>query len=33
MGDNKIVLCETYKYNKKPTDTNHRKECNDVMEK
>ena len=23
-GNNKIVLCETYKYNKKPTHTNHR---------
>jgi len=33
MGDNKIVLCETYKYNKKPTETNHRKECNEIMEK
>ena len=23
-GQNKIVLCETFKYNKKPTETNHR---------
>jgi len=33
LGDNKLVLCETYKYNKKPTETNHRKSCNEVMEK
>lgn len=32
-GHNKIVLCETYKYNKKPTDTNFRKPCNEVMQK
>ena len=31
LGDNKLVLCETYKYNKKPTETNHRKSCNEVM--
>jgi glutamine synthetase len=31
-GDNKIVLCETYKYNKKPADSNHRKTCKEVME-
>lgn len=23
-GNNKLVLCDTYKYNKKPTDTNKR---------
>ena len=33
LGDNKIVLCETYKYNKKPTETNHRKLCNEIMTK
>ena len=32
-GDNKLVLCETYKYNKKPTDSNHRKSCNETMER
>jgi len=32
-GQNKIVLCETFKYNKKPTETNHRKSCNTVMER
>jgi len=32
-GNNKIVLCETFKYNKKPTETNHRKSCNAVMER
>jgi len=32
-GKNKLVLCETYKYNKKPTDSNHRISCNIVMEK
>ena len=25
LGDNILVMCETYKYNKEPTDTNHRK--------
>jgi glutamine synthetase len=24
-GHNILVMCETYKYNKEPTDTNHRK--------
>jgi len=33
LGDNKLVLCETYKYNKKPTDSNHRKSCNETMER
>uniref|UniRef100_T1IVY1 Glutamine synthetase n=1 Tax=Strigamia maritima TaxID=126957 RepID=T1IVY1_STRMM len=32
-GKNKLVLCETYKYNKKPTDTNHRLTCNEIMNK
>lgn len=32
-GDNKIVMCETYKYNKKPTETNHRKTCLEAMQK
>ena len=33
LGDNKLVLCETYKYNKKPTETNHRKSCNEAMKR
>merc|ERR1712226_167163 len=33
LGDNKLVLCETYKHNKKPTESNHRNECNEVMQK
>ena len=33
LGDNKIVLCETYKHNKKPTDTNHRVHCLETMTK
>merc|ERR1712130_78269 len=32
-GDNILVMCETYKYNKEPTDTNHRKLCLEVMQK
>jgi glutamine synthetase len=32
-GNNKIVLCETYKYNRKPTETNYRYTCKEVMEK
>jgi len=32
-GNNKLVLCETYKYNKNPTETNHRKLCNELMER
>ena len=31
-GKNKLVLCETYQYNHKPTRTNTRKSCLDVME-
>merc|ERR1712033_96718 len=33
LGNNKLVLCETYKYNKKPTESNHRKSCNEAMER
>ena len=25
------VMCETYKYNKEPTETNNRKACNEVI--
>jgi glutamine synthetase len=32
-GNNKIVLCETYKYNRKPTETNYRHTCRTVMER
>jgi len=32
-GNNKLVLCETYKYNKKPTETNHRVTCKPVMKR
>jgi len=32
-GKNKLVLSETYKYNRKPADTNHRVTCNEVMKK
>jgi len=32
-GDNILVLCETFKYNKTPADTNQRKHCLEVMEK
>ena len=33
LGNNKLVLCETYKHNKLPADTNRRKSCNEAMEK
>lgn len=32
-GNNKLVLCETYKYNHKPTESNKRRSCLEVMEK
>lgn len=32
-GKNKLILCETYKYNNKPTDSNNRHTCMDVMER
>ncbi|CAN0532856.1 unnamed protein product [Ectocarpus sp. 8 AP-2014] len=33
LGDNVMVLCEAFKYNKEPTLTNKRKACKEVMEK
>merc|ERR1712117_286186 len=32
-GHNIMVMCETYKYNKEPTETNNRRACNEVMQK
>ena len=32
-NENKIVLCETYKYNKTPCVTNHRRACDEIMER
>jgi len=32
LGDNKLVLCETYKHNRKPAETNHRHTCKEVMD-
>jgi len=32
-GHNILVLCEVYKYNHKPAETNKRKTCNEAMEK
>jgi len=32
-GKNKLVLCETYKYNHKPTESNKRVTCKQVMDK
>merc|ERR1711884_871065 len=33
LGNHKLVLCKTYKHNKMPHETNHRKQCNEVMER
>jgi len=33
LGNNRLVLCDTYKYNKKPTDSNHRQSCLEAMTK
>ena len=32
-GKNKLVLCETFKYDMTTTETNKRKECNEIMER
>ena len=32
-GNNKLVLCETFKYDKSPTETNRRKACLEIMER
>ncbi|KAI9564649.1 hypothetical protein GHT06_008390 [Daphnia sinensis] len=31
LGNNRLVLCDTYKYNKKPTESNHRNSCLEAM--
>jgi len=31
LGNNRLILCDTYKYNKKPTETNHRHSCLEAM--
>lgn len=31
-GNNKLVLCDTYKHNKKPTESNNRKSCLEAVE-
>jgi len=33
LRPNKLVLCETYKYDKRPSETNHRLQCKKVMDK
>eukprot|EP00096_Caligus_rogercresseyi_P003354 TRINITY_DN1624_c0_g1_i1.p1 TRINITY_DN1624_c0_g1~~TRINITY_DN1624_c0_g1_i1.p1 ORF type:complete len:363 (-),score=111.80 TRINITY_DN1624_c0_g1_i1:778-1866(-) len=33
QGNNKLILCETFKYNKKPTITNNRKVCKELMDR
>ncbi|RXG53744.1 Glutamine synthetase [Armadillidium vulgare] len=33
LGNNKIVLCETYKHDGTPSETNNRRTCNEVMKK
>ena len=33
LGNNKLVLCETYDYQKEPTVNNHREHCKKIMEK
>ena len=32
-GKNKLLLCETYKYNRLPTETNHCYSCQRIMER
>ncbi|XP_074655306.1 glutamine synthetase-like [Tubulanus polymorphus] len=32
-GKNKLILCETFKYNGQPTDTNKRRNCKQVMDR
>lgn len=31
LGNNRLVLCDTYKYNKRPTESNHRNSCLEAM--
>ena len=33
LGNNKLIMCETYKYNKEPAETNRRKSAAEAMEK
>jgi len=33
LGENKLVICETFKYDKTPTETNKRLSCSQAMEK